>query len=195
MTDTSSPQDLRDRLVDRIVKERIAGLHDPRVEAAMRTVPRHEFIPQAPLETAYANQAVTIKDNPDPDTLPLSCVSQPDVVFFMLAQLDIQPGHDILEAGAGTGYNAALMQLLTGPDGKVTTLDVHEDVVAHARQRLTAAGFGDVRVLARDAALRPRSSPRTTGSSPPSAFGTSRRPGGTSSLSAADSSSPCAGAA
>ncbi|MCP9986565.1 MULTISPECIES: methyltransferase, FxLD system [Streptomyces] len=153
MTDTSSPQDLRDRLVDRIVKERIAGLHDPRVEAAMRTVPRHEFIPQAPLETAYANQAVTIKDNPDPDTLPLSCVSQPDVVFFMLAQLDIQPGHDILEAGAGTGYNAALMQLLTGPDGKVTTLDVHEDVVAHARQRLTAAGFGDVRVLARDAAL------------------------------------------
>ncbi|MER7832217.1 methyltransferase, FxLD system [Streptomyces sp. NPDC095602] len=153
MTDTNSPQNLRDRLVDRIVKERIAGLYDPRVEAATRAVPRHDFIPKASLELAYANQAVSIKDNPDPDALPLSCASQPDVVFFMLAQLDIRPGHNILEAGAGTGYNAALMQHLTGPAGKVTTLDVHEDVVTHARQRLTAAGFGDVRVLARDAAL------------------------------------------
>jgi protein-L-isoaspartate(D-aspartate) O-methyltransferase len=51
---------------------------------------------------------VTIKDNPDQDALPLSCASQPDVVFFMLVQLSIRPGDNVYEAGAGTGYNAAL---------------------------------------------------------------------------------------
>ncbi|AEY93190.1 L-isoaspartate(D-aspartate) O-methyltransferase [Streptomyces hygroscopicus subsp. jinggangensis 5008] len=153
MTEHSTPQELRNRLVDQIVKASLPGLYDARVEDAMRTVPRHDFIPQASLELAYANQAVTIKDNPDPDALPLSCASQPDVVFFMLAQLGIQPGNNILEAGAGTGYNAALMRHLTGPTGNVTTLDYHEDVAAHARQRLDATGFSDVRVLTRDGAL------------------------------------------
>ncbi|MFF7792923.1 methyltransferase, FxLD system [Streptomyces sp. NPDC007991] len=153
MNDTSTPQDMRNRLVDEIVKTSIAGLDDARVEEAMRIVPRHEFIPGASLDEAYANQAVTIKDNPDPDALPLSCASQPDVVFFMLAQLNIQPGDNILEAGAGTGYNAALMRYLAGPTGRVTTLDIHSDVAAHARQRLADTGFSDVQVLARNAEL------------------------------------------
>ncbi|SFL98454.1 MULTISPECIES: methyltransferase, FxLD system [Streptomyces] len=153
MTKHSIPHELRNHLVDQIVKASPPGLYDTRVEEAMRAVPRHDFIPRASLELAYANQAVTIKDNPDPDALPLSCASQPDVVFFMLAQLGIQPGDNILEAGAGTGYNAALMRYLTGPAGSVTTLDYHEDVAAHARQRLDATGFGDVRVLTRDGAL------------------------------------------
>ncbi|MGW0656788.1 methyltransferase, FxLD system [Streptomyces umbrinus] len=153
MTEPNTPQELRNRLVDHIVKTNVAGLYDPRVEQAMRTVPRHDFIPGASLNDAYANQAVTIKDNPDADALPLSCASQPDVVFFMLAQLNIQPGDNILEAGAGTGYNAALMRCLAGPSGHVTTLDIHEDVAAHARQRLDNTGFTDVRVLTRDAAI------------------------------------------
>ena len=153
MTGPNTPQELRNRLVDHIVKTNVAGLYDPRVEQAMRTVPRHDFIPGASLADAYANRAVTIKDNPDADALPLSCASQPDVVFFMLAQLNIQPGDNILEAGAGTGYNAALMRHLAGPSGQVTTLDIHDDVAAHARQRLDDTGFTDVRVLTRDAAI------------------------------------------
>ncbi|MEU6158826.1 methyltransferase, FxLD system [Streptomyces sp. NPDC047130] len=146
MTDT----DLRNRLVDHL--HSTTAFPDPRVEEAMRTVPRHLFVPGATLEEAYANRAVNIKENPDPDALPLSCASQPDIVYAMLAQLNIQPGQRALEVGAGTGYNAALMQHLTGLAGEVTALDVHSDVVAHARQRLATAGYGSVRVLQRDGA-------------------------------------------
>lgn len=148
-----SPEVLRNQLVDGIVEANVAGLFDPRVEDAMRTVPRHEFLPAATLEEAYANQAVTIKHNPVQDALPLSCASQPDVVFFMLAQLGIREDDNIYEAGAGTGYNAALMKRLTGPSGHVTTADVHEDVAAHARKMLDATGYSDVQVITRDGAL------------------------------------------
>jgi protein-L-isoaspartate(D-aspartate) O-methyltransferase len=152
-TTGTSAEELRNRLVDGIVKARVAGLYDARVEESMRTVPRHAFLPAATVEQAYANQSVTIKDNPDQDALPLSCASQPDVVFFMLVQLAIGQGGNVFEAGAGTGYNAALMKHLTGPSGSVTTGDIHEDVAAHAHKMLDAAGYGQVRVITRDGAL------------------------------------------
>ena len=44
----------------------------------------------------------------------------------MLQQLGIEPGMRVLEIGAGTGYNAALLAELTGPTGQVTTVDIDE---------------------------------------------------------------------
>ncbi|MRT44530.1 methyltransferase, FxLD system, partial [Xylella fastidiosa subsp. multiplex] len=82
---------------------------------------RHAFLPEAPIEEAYANKSVTIKENPDEDALPLSCASQPDVVHFMLVQLAVREGDNVFEIGAGTGYNAALLKHLTGESGQVTT--------------------------------------------------------------------------
>jgi protein-L-isoaspartate(D-aspartate) O-methyltransferase len=51
----------------------------------------------------------------DSDGTALSCASMPSVVATMLEQLDVRPGDRILEIGAGTGYNAALLAYLTGP--------------------------------------------------------------------------------
>lgn len=152
-TTGASPEDLRNRLVDDLLKENIYGFRDARVEAAMRTVPRHAFLPDAPLEEAYANKSVTIKENPDEDALPLSCASQPDVVHFMLVQLAVREGDNVFEIGAGTGYNAALLKHLTGTSGQVTTCDIDPDVTAYARRMLDANGCGDVRVVTRDGAL------------------------------------------
>ncbi|MFE3659687.1 methyltransferase, FxLD system [Streptomyces sp. NPDC059165] len=149
----ASPEDLRNRLVDAILKQDPSGLRDTRVETAMRTVPRHVFLPDAPLQEAYANKSVTIKENPDEDALPLSCASQPDVVHFMLVQLAVREGDDVFEIGAGTGYNAALLKHLTGPSGHVTTCDIDPDVTAYARRMLDANGCDDVRVVTRDGAL------------------------------------------
>ena len=69
---------------------------------------------------------------------------------LMLEQLDVQPGHRVLEIGAGTGYNAALLAHLAGGSGEVTTLDLDDDIVAAAREHLAACGYGRVRVVQAD---------------------------------------------
>ncbi|WP_255375734.1 methyltransferase, FxLD system [Saccharomonospora sp. CUA-673] len=72
---------------------------------------------------------------------------------MMLEQLGIQPGERLLELGAATGYNAALMATLTGADGHVTTIDIDEDLVAGAREHLAAASIDNVEAVAADGAL------------------------------------------
>jgi protein-L-isoaspartate O-methyltransferase len=59
---------------------------------------------------------------------------------MMLEQLRLEPGHRILEVGAGTGYNAALMAAVTGEAGQVTAVDIDADLVGGARKHLAAAG-------------------------------------------------------
>ena len=55
---------------------------------------------------------------------------------MMLDQLDVRPGHHVLEIGAGTGYNADLLAELVGETGTVTTVDIDPDVTAWARHAL-----------------------------------------------------------
>nr|WSZ99025.1 methyltransferase, FxLD system [Streptomyces sp. NBC_00857] len=140
---------LRNALVDQIRESGYA--RTPEVETALRTVPRHLFVPDAPLDDAYANTPVNVKY--DTDGTSISCASQPGVVALMLDQLDAQPGECILELGAGTGYNAALLAHLVGETGHVTTIDVDDDLVEGARAHLTTAGFTNVEALTRDGAL------------------------------------------
>jgi protein-L-isoaspartate(D-aspartate) O-methyltransferase len=103
----------------------------------MRAVPRHVFLPHVPLRRAYANDVVQTKRGTD--GVPISAASQPSIVGLMLEQLDVVPGARILEIGAGTGYNAALLAHLAGANGQVVTLDVDSDIVARARSALAAA--------------------------------------------------------
>lgn len=140
---------LRNALVDKIRESGYA--RTPVVENALRTVPRHLFVPDAPLEDAYANTQVNVKY--DTDGTSISCASQPGVVALMLDQLEAQPGERILELGAGTGYNAALLAHLVGETGHVTTIDVDDDLVEGARAHLATAGFANVEALTRDGAL------------------------------------------
>lgn len=125
-----------------------AGLALPgRVEAALRTVPRHLFTPGVPVARAYENTAIITKANDR--GVNVSSVSAPRVIAAMLAQLDVQPGDSVLELGSG-GYNAALLRELTGPGGSVTSLDIDPEVISRARACLDAAGYGDVRTVCAD---------------------------------------------
>ncbi|MEU0075063.1 methyltransferase, FxLD system [Streptomyces sp. NPDC006332] len=146
---TADAERLRNALVDQLRADGHA--RTPAVEAALRTVPRHVFVPDASLEDAYANAPVHIKY--DTDGTSISCASQPGVVALMLDQLEAQPGERILELGAGTGYNAGLLARLVGESGHVTTLDVDEDLVEGARTHLAAAGIINVQAVTRDGAL------------------------------------------
>lgn len=117
------------------------------VEAAFRAVPRHLFLPKVPLEQVYSDQAIPTKFQ---DGKSISSSSQPAIMAIMLEQLDLQPGHRVLEIGAGTGYNAALLAYLVGDSGSVTTIDLDEDTAAGARSHLAAAGFEQVKVVCAD---------------------------------------------
>ncbi|WP_455357166.1 methyltransferase, FxLD system [Streptomyces sp. SYSU K217416] len=148
-TPEADAERLRNALVDQI---RAAGhARTPAVETALRTVPRHRFVPEASLEDAYADAPVNIKY--DTDGTSISCASQPGVVALMLDQLEAQPGERILELGAGTGYNAALLAHLVGESGHVTTIDVDDDLVEGARAHLAAVGVTNVEALTRDGAV------------------------------------------
>ncbi|RAY16219.1 methyltransferase, FxLD system [Actinomadura craniellae] len=149
-TDTRATADqLHTGLVDLLLTR--GTVTSPQVEAALRAVPRHPFVPNTPLGTAYApDDAVVTKR--DAGGVALSSASAPGVVAAMLEQLDVRPGMRILEIGAGTGYNAALLASLTGPTGHVVTVDIDSDVVAGARNALAATGFTHVEVLTSDGA-------------------------------------------
>ena len=99
------------------------GTRDPRVLAAIRAVPRHAFVPGASLADAY-NPDLAVITKRNPAGAALSCASVPYLVAAMLDQLDVHDGHRVFEAGAGTGWNAALLATIAGPGGHVSTIDI-----------------------------------------------------------------------
>lgn len=121
-----------------------------RVLEAFDSVPRHLFLPGVPLDEAYEDNAIVTKR--DGEGKPISSSSQPAMMVLMLAQLDLKPGMRVLEIGAGTGYNAALMSRLVSPGGEVVSADIDADLVAGAREALDRAGYREVTVVQADGA-------------------------------------------
>ena len=120
----------------------------PSVQAAFATVPRHVFVPEIGPAAAYRDEALVIKCGPD--GLPVSSSSQPAMMAIMLDQLGLQRGHRVLEVGTGSGYNAAVMSAVVGPDGDVVTIDIDPELVARAKASLLAAGADAVTVYCTD---------------------------------------------
>jgi len=150
--DTDSSVDaaaLHHALIDNLVDKQL--ITSPAVEAAFRAVRREFFLPDLPPEQVYDDRAISTKVNEN--GRPISSSSQPAMMAIMLEQLDLQPGHNVLEIGAGTGYNAALMAHIVGPNGRVTTIDLEADLVESARAHLAAAGFEQVQVICGDGML------------------------------------------
>ncbi|QJY47170.1 methyltransferase domain-containing protein [Pseudonocardia broussonetiae] len=125
-------------------------IRSPAVEDAFRSVPRHLFLPDATVETAYADDAIAVQHV---EGVATSSASQPSMVAIMLEQLDLRPGMRVLEIGAGTGWNAALMARIVGPTGSVTTVDIDPHLVDSAGRHLAAAGVTDVRLRSGDGVL------------------------------------------
>ncbi|MEO7193471.1 MAG: methyltransferase, FxLD system [Pseudonocardiaceae bacterium] len=149
VTTTTDPEQLRQDLVSFI--DGFGTFRTARVKDAFRTVPRHLFLPGVDLTTAYAPKPVVTKRAGDGTAV--SSASSPHVVATMLEQLDVAPGHRVLEIGAATGINAALLAELVGPTGIVVTIELDDDLAAGASASLTATGYGQVEVLCGDGAL------------------------------------------
>ncbi len=129
--------------------ERDGVLHDATVRDAMLSIPRHAFLPNESLDRAYANDAVATKFAGE---VAISSASQPAMVAEMLEQLALEPGMHVLEIGAGTGYNAALLRTLVGPTGRVTAVDIDTDITDAARAHLASVGLTDIDIITGDGA-------------------------------------------
>jgi protein-L-isoaspartate(D-aspartate) O-methyltransferase len=136
------------RLIDSLVDENL--IRSTSVAEAFRSVPRHLFLPNIPFDQVYSNEAIATKTEAG---RAISSSSQPAMMAIMLEQLALKPGQRVLEIGAGTGYNAALMAYLVGDKGHVVTMDIDDDIVVSARHHLAEAGFGRVEVICADGAL------------------------------------------
>jgi len=141
---TATP--LHQRLVDQLAANGL--LDNPRLRAAFQAVPREHFLPGVAVDRVYHDDAVTCHSGPD--GTPLSSSSQPTIMATMLGQLDPQPGDHVLEIGAGSGYNAALLAQLVAPGGQVTSIEIDPEVAAAARANLARAGVDAVAVQTGD---------------------------------------------
>ena len=139
-------QERQQALVDQLKEQGL--ITTPLIEQAFLTVPRHLFLPGESLDRAYRDWSVIIRRGAEGQ--PTSSSSQPAIMAIMLEQLDLEPGQRVLEIGAGTGFNAALIASVVGPGGAVVTMDIQPDLVEHARECLDAAGYGWVQAVAGD---------------------------------------------
>jgi protein-L-isoaspartate(D-aspartate) O-methyltransferase len=148
VSDGTSLAEQRERMTAEVLQT--SGIRDERIAAALRDVPRHLFLPHLPPEEAYLDDAIVTKR--DAEGQPISSSSQPAIMAIMLDQLTLASGQRVLEIGAGTGYNAALMKHIIGPAGTVVSVDIEPDLVETARGHLASAGYPDVTVVTADGA-------------------------------------------
>lgn len=123
----------RRRMVDEQLRAR--DIRDARVLDAMRTVPRHLFIPEGRRDEAYRDSPVPIGHG--------QTISQPYIVAFMSEALDVQPEHAVLEIGTGSGYQAAVLSVLAR---QVYTIEIVPPLAEQARETLKQGEYRNVEV-------------------------------------------------
>jgi protein-L-isoaspartate(D-aspartate) O-methyltransferase len=130
----------RDAMVEHQLQRR--GIHDQRLLEAMRRVPRHEFISPERWEQAYADHPVII---PEQQT-----TSQPYIIATMIQAAEIKPEDRVLEVGAGSGYQTALLAELAE---QVVAVERYQSLADKAQGSLRRLGYSNVVVVAGDGTL------------------------------------------
>jgi len=128
----------RERLVEETIAHPEDGrppVRDPRVLAAMRAVPRHEFVPAILRHLAYGDNPLTIGHG--------QTISQPYIVAKMTELAALKPSDRVLEVGTGSGYQAAVLAALVK---EVCTIEIVAPLAEEARERLKRLGYANVEV-------------------------------------------------
>jgi protein-L-isoaspartate(D-aspartate) O-methyltransferase len=123
----------RERMVSEYIERE--GIRNPRVLVAMRTTPRHEFVPLAMRHYAYHDAALSIGHQ--------QTISPPYIVAYMTEAIDPQPTDVVLEIGTGSGYQAAVLSPLVKT---VYTIEIVESLGRQAAERLKHLKYNNVHV-------------------------------------------------
>lgn len=118
------------------------GVRAPLVLAAMRKVPREEFVPPDLRQHAYDDGPVSIGAG--------QTISQPFIVGYMLEAMELRPADRVLEIGTGSGYSAALLAEIVA---EVHTVERIAALADAARERLRRQGYTNVHVHCGDGTL------------------------------------------
>lgn len=111
------------------------GVRDERTLAALRRVPRHEFVPDDLRDDAYGDHPLPIGYG--------QTISQPYIVAYMTEMLRVAPAMKVLEVGTGSGYQAAVLETL---GCEVYTVEIFRALAEGAEARLRRLGYTGVRV-------------------------------------------------
>jgi protein-L-isoaspartate(D-aspartate) O-methyltransferase len=130
----------RQRMVSQFIEKE--GIKNPRVLDAMRTVPRHDFVPLMLRPKAYVDAAWSIGYK--------QTISPPFVVAYMTEALDPRPTDRVLEIGTGSGYQAAILSLLVK---EVYSIEIVEPLGRMAERRLKHLGYKNVKTKVGDGYL------------------------------------------
>ncbi len=128
---------VRRQMVKRQLRAR--GIRDERVLAAMRLVPRHEFVPEQFRGRAYGDGPLAIGEE--------QTISQPYMVAIMTQELRLKPRDVVLEIGAGSGYQAGVLSRLAS---KVYSIERHQRLACLAYATLQKIGYRNVTVICGD---------------------------------------------
>lgn len=115
------------------------GISNERVLAALRKVPREEFVPDQVRQASYADRPLPIGYD--------QTISQPYIVAFMTQQLQPQTQDRVLEIGTGSGYQAAILAELVA---EVYSIEIIEPLAKTAEATLQRLGYKNVQVKAGD---------------------------------------------
>lgn len=127
-------QEDRDRMVRNQIESR--DVEDPAVLKAMRTVKRHELVPDNLVRHAYRDRPLPIGHG--------QTISQPYIVALMTELLELEPEDSVLEVGTGSGYQAAVLAEIVD---KVITIEIIGALAERAREDLETLGYDDVEVI------------------------------------------------
>jgi protein-L-isoaspartate(D-aspartate) O-methyltransferase len=127
-----------------MVREQIErrGIHDPRVLDAMRTVPRHLFVPAEQRHWAYSDGALRIHMD--------QTISQPYIVALMTDLMALEGGETVLEVGTGSGYQAAILAKVAS---QVHSIERHPPLAQAARELLASLRINNVQIHTGDGTL------------------------------------------
>jgi protein-L-isoaspartate(D-aspartate) O-methyltransferase len=130
-----------DPAIEQMVRKQLRrrGIDDPRVLAAMASVPREQFLPAALRDLAYADRALEIDCG--------QTISQPYIVALMTQSLRLSGGEKVLEIGTGSGYQAAI---LAQTAGEVVSIERFEALSRKAEELLNRLGYRNVTLLIGD---------------------------------------------
>lgn len=118
------------------------GIRSSRVLEAMERVPRHLFVPDELVARSYNDEPLAIGER--------QTISQPYMVAAMTEALELEGPERVLEVGAGSGYQAAILAELAR---EVITIEARASLADAARERLAALGYGNIRVEIGDGTL------------------------------------------